>query len=223
MLYLIVFLFQILLLYLLSRKIANKVYGLFFNLTKSRRAANYLFALIFLPGTFLHEIAHFLTALFLLVPVGQIELMPEEKDEALKLGHVPIGKTDPVRRLLIGTAPLIFGVAIIFVSLSLAISKEVLTNPWVILGLSYLAFEVGNTMFSSKKDLEGAWMVLVILIFLLGVLYLLGIRIALSPESILANQFIEVVKKANFFLLVPLVIDSLFLFLFKNQAVIYTE
>ncbi len=213
MIYLLVFILQIVILYFLSRKVVNKVYGLFYRITKNKKWATYLFAILFLPGTFLHEAAHFLAALFLLVPVGQIELMPQEEGGHLKMGSVPIGKTDSLRRLIIGSAPLLLGISIIFASLGLAQSKNLTTNPGIILFLSWLTFEVGNTMFSSKKDLEGAWVFFVVLALTLLLLRFLGISISINVES-------EIIKKASIFLLVPIVIDSLILFLFRI-AVIY--
>ena len=42
-----------------------------------------MYALIFAPGTLIHEASHFLMALFILVPVGQLEIIPEIQDDKI--------------------------------------------------------------------------------------------------------------------------------------------
>lgn len=174
---------EILFLYLLSRRVTSKVFRLIRNY--------YLFALLFLPGTFVHEIAHFLVALFLFVPVGQPEFMPKKQEGGIKLGSVPIGKCDPIRRTLIGIAPIIFGLGILFVS-------TFYVHNLILLG--FIVFEIGNTMFSSKKDLEGIIPVIAVIILIGLALYIWGLRINFNVDQ-------ELIKKADLFLLVPIIID----------------
>src|SRR5258708_10781629 len=137
--------------------------------------------------------SHFLTALFLLVPVGQIELVPVIEENGVRMGSVPIGKTDIIRRTLIGVAPILFGLAIIFITISLPIS-------WFI--RVYIAFEIGNTMFSSERDLEGVIPFLVFLIIVYIILYFLGVRISFPINM-------ELFKTADIFLLIPIGVDLL--------------
>ena len=93
-LYLAFLLVEIIVIYLLSRSLTSKIFLLLYRSTKNKQKSALLFALIFLPGTFIHESAHFLAALFLLVPVWQMELVPQfdEKTQSLKLGSIPIGQ-----------------------------------------------------------------------------------------------------------------------------------
>ncbi|CAN5287326.1 hypothetical protein BH10PAT1_BH10PAT1_5910 [soil metagenome] len=186
MIFLIILVFEILFLYFLSRKVTSKIFYLVRN--------KYLFAVLFLPGTFIHEISHFLFALFLLVPVGTPEFLPVQIEGGIKMGSVPIGKTDPIRRTLIGIAPIIFGLIILFLSI------YYVHNVFL---LGFIVFEVGNTMFSSKKDLEGVIPVIVTLIIFIIVFYFLGLRI-----NLIVNE--ELFKKADLFLLVPIGIDLVF-------------
>ena len=199
---------ETLILYLLARRTTSKIFNLIFRLTKKHKLTTCLFALLFLPGTFVHEMSHFLFALFLLVPVGQIELMPEFQENGIKMGSVPIGKTDLVRRSLIGVAPIILGLAIILGSIFFIYQHLMLNSILALVIIGYLSFEVGNTMFSSKKDLEGIIPFLVILALFTVVLYLLGVRINLEINS-------QIFKLADLFLLVPIAIDCLVLLL-KN-------
>ena len=92
--FLIIIFFEIIVLFLLSKNVTKRVYLLFFHIFKSKKIAIYVYSVIFLPGTFVHELSHFLFALFLLVPVGEVDLVPTIEEGNVKLGSVAIGKTD---------------------------------------------------------------------------------------------------------------------------------
>ena len=167
-------------------------------------------AVLFLPGTIVHELSHFLAGLFLLVPVGEIEFIPEFDDGSIKLGSAEIGKTDPIRRFLIGVAPLIVGTILILLVVYLLSVKSIMgENIWLkrlIIGV--MVFELGNTMFLSKKDLEGAWKIYLFLALLVILLYISGL--SLSPETmgvISGSKIAIAFEKASVFMLVPLFID----------------
>src|SRR5258708_8371349 len=117
MLFFILLIFEIFILYLLKRAVSIKIFRFLLGITKNRNRAIYLFAILFLPGTFIHEISHFLTALFLLVPVGQIELLPVIEQDGVRMGSVPIGQSDIIRRTLIVIPPIIFVLLIILSSI----------------------------------------------------------------------------------------------------------
>ncbi len=191
--YLILLIIEVFILYLLMRRATSKIFNLIYRLIKNKNLTTYIFAIIFLPGTFIHEMSHFLVALFLLVPVGQIELMPKFEEREIKMGSVPVGKTDPIRRTLIGIAPIILGMIIIFVSTPLSIA-------WYF--HAYIAFEVGNSMFSSKKDLEGVLSVFIVLAIIFGILYYLGLRVNINIDP-------QIFKMADLYLLVPIGIDAI--------------
>lgn len=112
-----------------------------------------------------------------MVSVGEINLMPEIREEGVKLGHVGIQKTDPIRRAIIGFAPVFVGlgmlIGIIYFANSQFFEKGIYPF-WLIAVLFYLEVVIGNTMFSSRKDLEGTLGVVVVIVAILGALYLLG-------------------------------------------------
>jgi hypothetical protein len=206
-------LLELVVLYLVSRKVRQQIGGSLYRLTKSKKWSIYLFAIIFLPGIFIHEASHFLAALFLFVPVGQFELMPEFIDGKLKLGSVPVAKTDFIRRFIIGIAPVIAGLAILFIALNLlsihrCIDSFCLDGFWGYLVFGYLVFEVANTMFSSKKDLEGAWTFFLVLVLGFVIVWFFGIRIGLDPESLILQRAIDIAKSMSIFLLIPIIIDG---------------
>ncbi|OGM32325.1 hypothetical protein A3D01_04650 [Candidatus Woesebacteria bacterium RIFCSPHIGHO2_02_FULL_39_13] len=210
MFYLILFFIELISLFFLSRKLHRKLGTFLFSLTRSRKITIYVMAVLFLPGTIVHELSHFLAGLFLLVPVGEIEFIPEFDEEGVKLGSAEIGKTDPIRRFLIGVAPLIVGTVLILLVVYLLSVKSIMgENIWLkrlIIGV--MVFELGNTMFLSKKDLEGAWKIYLFLALLVILLYISGL--SLSPETmgvISGSKIAIAFEKASVFMLVPLFID----------------
>lgn len=219
MLYLLIIFLEIIILFLLSKVLPSFLTQIFYFLVRSRRVAIWLLSLIFLPGTLIHEMAHLLTAGVFLVPVGDISILPQIKEEGVKLGHVEIQKTDPIRRSLIGFAPVFVGLGMltgmIYFSSSQFFDKGIYPL-WLIAVLFYLEVVIGNTMFSSRKDLEGTLGVVVVLISILGALYLLGFE---SFFSFLKNNLIDshlgFYKNFAYFLVIPVIGDILVYILAK--------
>jgi hypothetical protein len=69
-----------------------------------------IFALIFFPGVFLHELSHFIAAKLLGVQTGKFSLIPQaQPDGKLRLGYVETASGGFIRDALIGAAPLVTG------------------------------------------------------------------------------------------------------------------
>lgn len=168
------FLIELGLLFFSSRKMIQLLSLVFFHTTKSEKWSIMFLALLFLPGVVIHEFAHYLMAKLLVVPVGQMEFMPHIHDNRLKLGSVSIAQTDPLRRFLIGVAPVLGGVGILYgislLSFSPMLAKFFLLKKVL---LVFVIFEVGNTMFSSRRDIEGSIFFIVIILGIFGILLLL--------------------------------------------------
>jgi hypothetical protein len=165
----------------------------------------------------IHELSHALAAGLLGVAVGEMEFMPRVDGEHVKLGSVQIAQTDPFRRFLIGAAPFIIGTFILLGILFYAAQNHFFDNIFIIILIGYLVFEIGNTMFSSRKDMEGALELFGTIIVILIVLFLLGLRLpAFNPNSILEQPLVqEVFKRGSLFLLLPLAIDAIVILLFR--------
>lgn len=201
---------ELLLLFLLSGLLTRQLSRLFHRLTKSRKMTVYLLSVFFLPGTLIHELSHFLMAVVLFVPTGKLSLMPElEADgRTLRMGSLEVGKTDPLRSVLIGVAPVLIGTLIIIGSLFLASQQHLFSAWWTYIVMGYILFEIGNTMFSSRKDLQGALELLLLVIILLPVLYFLGIKFPVfHPHLIFTPQLRLLLTQASIYLAIPLVID----------------
>ena len=170
----------------------------------------------------MHELAHMFMAGILLIPVGELSVVPEIEGDSVKLGSVQVGKSDPFRMTLVGVAPVILGVLCILGILYLIQGSSEFILWQVILGL-ILIFQIGNSMFSSKKDLEGViWFLLLIFILVL----IIFVSVYLLNSSWISN-FLEYLKSidysgiSNFFqkaignLFIPIALDLIIIFLTK--------
>ncbi len=152
---LIFFLVLFVALFFLSRILTTTLTLFFFRITKSNTFAVQLLAILFLPGVIVHELAHWFVASILFVQTGDIEFLPQVQGDTVKLGSVQIAKTDPVRRFIIGVAPIVFGL-LVLLGIFWLLTPSFSPLTWKTGIFLYAVFEIGNTMFSSKKDLEGA-------------------------------------------------------------------
>jgi hypothetical protein len=153
-----------------------------------------IFAMLFLPGVFLHELSHFVMAKILQVRTGKFSIFPKSlPDGRLQLGYVETARSDVVRDSLIGAAPLIVGTLFIAYVTVYHLQMRPLWDAfrngqldlfW--LGVRtlpqapdfylwfYLAFAVSSTMMPSESD-RHAWLELVISIAVLfGIALLVG-------------------------------------------------
>ena len=179
-------------LFLSSQALISRLYRLVKNI-------NLIFFLL-LPGIFLHEFSHILSAELLQVRTGALNLKPEFKDGHLTLGSAQIAQTDPFRLTLIGTAPFIAGVAVLWLLIKF--------NPggwWQIL-FWYLEFTVANTLFSSPSDLQSAGIPLVLVLILLGVFKLTNLNLPISLLPFLANSFSALASVFAYTLVINLVL-----------------
>ncbi len=219
MIYFLLFVLELGILFFISKKLINSLAKTFYRFRLSHKTVVHILAILFLPGTIIHELAHLLVAGVLLIPVGELSVLPEVEGEQVKLGSVQIGKVDPIRMSLVGVAPVIFGVGIILFILNFI---NFAVWPQAILGL-YLIFEIGNSMFSSKRDLEGViWFLAACFVVgggLLGVLYFLRPLLVVNlwvylntiNLSVLSNFF----KQASIYLFIPISLDLVVISLTK--------
>lgn len=217
MIFALLFLAELFILFLLSKTLTNLLFEFFYKTTRNKKLSIYLMSVLFLPGTLIHEISHAIMAACIFVPVGKMELWPRLIGNNLKLGSVEVGKTDPFRRILIGTAPFIFGTALLIGIFFFASQENLFNHNLSVIVISYLVFEIGNTMFSSRKDMEGALEIILAFILLSIIFYLIGFRLpALSPDIIFSNPVInEALQKASIYLLFPVGIDFILISILK--------
>jgi len=227
----------------LRRWIEAHVQGVAYLITKDAAVALWVFFLVFLPGTLVHELSHWLTAKLLGVRTGRIVIWPQAKrDGTVWLGAIQIARTDPVRSSLIGLAPLISGsllVALIGAHLQLdTVGDALASGHWELVwealvrsvSLSdfwlwtYLLFAIANRMLPSPADREPWKPVLIFFTLLAVVIVSAGWTPSISPE--VGNTILDVVGFLLYAFTLTVAINVvvvLFLTLVESIAVIVRQ
>lgn len=185
-----IFASELILLFILSQSLTKALSAWFYHIFKHHNIVIHLLSVLFLPGVILHELSHLLMASMLFVPTGEIEFLPEIRGDEVKMGSVSIAQTDPFRRFLIGVAPLLGGLGILFL-LFLFFLPTLTFVSWQAVVLLYAVFEISNTMFSSRKDMEGALGLLVFLAVIIGILVAVHVDILGIFSSWIAIPLVE--------------------------------
>lgn len=165
-------------------------------------------AVIFFPGTVIHEMSHAMTAGILHVPVGHMEFLPKIHGDRLRLGSVQVGESDFIRRFFIGTAPFFVGCFLLLLILWNVVEFNLLHNIPLLLISIYGVFVISNTMFSSKKDMEGAIGFFLFIVMLISGLYFLGVPFLEAGRAVFQNSYVSAIfVLGSQFLLVPIILD----------------
>ncbi|MBA4379092.1 MAG: hypothetical protein C0393_00105 [Anaerolinea sp.] len=185
------------LLVLLQRWLHREIQAFFLILTRHPEVTSVIFALIFLPGVFLHELSHYVMARLLGVRTGRFSIIPRPMPGGqLRLGYVETARGGIVKDALIGAAPLVSGC--VFVAFA-AIYRMEMPTLWELLrngqfelfwmGVSflpkihdfwlwfYLTFVISSTMMPSSSD-RHAWLPLGLVI---GILFGLTVLAGAGP------------------------------------------
>lgn len=193
----VVLAFELLLLFFLSRWLSGSLFLLFHLLTRSRTVSITITTLLLFPGTVIHELSHLFTAEILQVRTGKLSLFPIlHDDEYIEAGSVQVAKTDPLRRTVIGIAPLIVGSIVVtllshqLTSMSPNLFQQTTTAAQYILFfiLGYLLFAAANNMFPSKEDMQGVPAVFIVFGLLCAASYIVGVRVTVSGKAL---EFIQ--------------------------------
>lgn len=197
-LYILILIAELIVLWLLSRKLSQNLFTAIFLLTTSRPVAISVLSILFFPGTVIHELAHLFTAEILGVRTSGLTLVPEGIEEKnVRTGSVSIAQSDPVRRAIIGIAPIFVGLGIlgilsyflpgIWEQVAIDANNNILFSQvsiYYVLFTLYSLFAVSNTMFSSPEDLDGFWPVVGVMTLLSMAAYIAGIRINLTEPTL---------------------------------------
>jgi hypothetical protein len=173
----------------LKRWIVAHIRGVGMLLSGSSAVATWFYFFLFLPGIFLHELSHWLTATILLVPVSRFAVWPRSKRGGdVQLGAVEIKAVDPLRQSLIGLAPLLGGSLVVWLiarllkldELGFALTSgnvEIVFNAiqaslstadfWLWL---YLLFAISNAMLPSPSDRQ-SWKPVLTFLALIVILF----------------------------------------------------
>lgn len=197
---------ELILLYILSRRLIQGIYRLLYIIIRSRTASIWIVTIIFFPGTVVHELAHLFVAEILGVHTGKLTLVPEGiegppfakasgGETEIKAGGVMISETDPFRRTLIGLAPVYVGIAVLA---TLAYFLQQFNSITLLtIGIFYIMFAVSNSMFSSKEDMKGVIPFAITVALFTGAAYIAGIRVGLTGELLAGmNRVVETLVRS---------------------------
>lgn len=153
----------------------------------------WLWSLIFLPGTIIHEMSHLFAAAVTGTRIGKVEIFPElprggigaqfdQPKKSIHLGYVQTQELGLFRGFLVGTAPLFIGLGLlVWISSTLKVSGFRFQVPDLL--KLYLFFTMANSLFPSWVDIKHA-LPLIILGAIAGIsLYFSGVNMALTPDS----------------------------------------
>ncbi|OGK18856.1 hypothetical protein A3D80_03145 [Candidatus Roizmanbacteria bacterium RIFCSPHIGHO2_02_FULL_40_13b] len=159
---------------IVSQKTTNNLFSVLYKITRSERISIFIAAFIFLPGTFIHEACHLISALLLFLPVKKFSIIPSVTSTpngySIKLGTVTYGKRDPISGILVGIAPVLGG--IIFFAYLSTVFKYVQGNLLLTIFVAYLSFVVASTMLSSKQDIvDSVYIIPLLIILFVSALY----------------------------------------------------
>jgi hypothetical protein len=229
MIFVILFFIELILLFLISRRLSETLFVFVFIITGSSSFALSAVTIMFFPGTVIHELSHLFTAEILGVKTGKLNLVPETiSNKKLKngpmdvtTGSVAIAQSDPFRRALIGLSPLTSGVIILTVlayflpgwfqiSLNDINHGEYLALPVIrFLLTTYLMFTIYNSMYASKADMKGLLPLAITFIIFIIAAYYAGLRFI--PPKVISNSLVQIFTAMDKSLALMLAINLLLL------------
>lgn len=198
-----ILLFELVLLFFTTRTFITQIYTFLFHITKNHFFASSCIAVLYFPGTVLHELAHYIVALILFLPIQSMELFPHIEEGYIKLGSVTYEKKDVLRGFLVGIAPLFVGLGSLFAIFYTGYAAH--PNIWIFLITWYLIFTISSTMFSSSQDLVDMIFAIPLIIMIALVIYILQIDSTII--SVLSSfSLIKYLKNLIVYLSIPIIL-----------------
>lgn len=204
--YFFLFAGQLVILFFISRNVTNHLFHFLCIFTQNDRLIFFLVALLYLPGTIIHEISHFFMALILFLRVRDVSIFPAVEKNSLKLGSVTYEKKDFIRGFLVGIAPLGGGIAVFYLISFFHFfpSSSLFLNVLYI----YNIFALSSTMFSSKQDMVDCIYIIPLFIMIAGLIYIFNINIGhIIVKTLLSDHVIAFMKTINTYLLLSFIIN----------------
>ena len=225
--------FALLLLAWLSGQLSIRTQLVIYHLTGSLDLATVAIFLLLLPGVFVHELSHWVTAKVLGLHPSRFRVWPKRHKHGLGLGSVHVRSGGAWRDSAVGMAPLIAGSILLAVVGSYVFAADLLLSQLEqgrlidVLGAffdalarpdglvwAYALFVIGNSMMPSRSDRQPLRPLLLYLAFAALIYFVVGLPI--DPLTALLGwlvPMIEVLVGALIFviLLDAVVVSVLFL------------
>jgi len=180
---------SLVILLLTKKKMTADLSRLIHHFGGTQHTAIITWSIIFLPGTLIHEISHFLIAALTGARTGKIEIFPEyledsnEKSTHVALGSVQTQKLNPIRGFLVGIAPFIFGMALLIWLAALLQTAYSEGNTWLVVLEGYLFFTIANSFFPSWTDIKQTLPFVIISLVVALLAWYFGFQVTLSSNS----------------------------------------
>lgn len=211
---LLIFFGQIFLLYFISRLVINDLFHVLRLFIRKERIVFTIVTLLFLPGTIIHELSHFIVAISLMLRVREVSIFPKFEENYIRLGSVVYEKKDYIRGILVGIAPIFAGLFFFWFigHFNLFNYGGTLLKAVFV----YLVFVVSSTMFSSKQDLVDLVFIIPFIILIVGVIYIFNINLELIfKNQYLLNGILSFVGAVNRYLLFTILANIGFITIFR--------
>ncbi len=215
---LLIFALQTATLFFLTQQSLKNLYFFLIAIFKNNRVVYILLSLIYFPGTALHELAHFLTALILGLKVRSLNVFAQFEENKIHLGEVKFEKKDFLRSILVGVAPFFFALGFFYLLANFKLFPSGSFYQNLIFG--YLVFAVSSTMFSSKEDLKDIIYVIPLFVFVAFVVYVFQIGLTVRSQNLL-DASLDIVQTINQYLLVAILVNIGFIIVPRLAMIIF--
>lgn len=155
----------------------------------SRNTLIVFWSILFLAGTVIHELSHFLFAILTGARTGKIEIFPrfleedwenEERGTNVTLGYVQTQKLNIFQGFFVGLAPFFIGL-VLLVWLSSLMQVSFQNQTYYLLAFqSYLFFTISNSFFPSVSDLKHVFPIVGITLVTLVILFFIGFKFLIT-------------------------------------------
>ena len=192
MLSIILVIISLIFLYLSKAKLSTEFSHLIHRFGGNRNSLIIFWSTIFLPGTVIHEMSHFLFAILTGARTGNIEIFPrfleedcekEEKDSGVILGSVQTQKLNLFQGFMVGTAPFIVGITLLIWLASMIQASYESSAIYMLLFQGYLFFTISNSFFPSWTDIKQVLPLTVVVLIVIILSWIIGLKVVLSPNS----------------------------------------
>jgi hypothetical protein len=123
-------------------------------------------------------------------------VFPKWDENEIKLGEVLFIKKDFLRAILVGIAPVFFGIGILFSLFYFHVYPA--NNIGLNILYAYLIFSISANMFSSKQDLKDLSLIIPVILLLIIIFYVFNIKININSLNAIMNN----INRYIFFVLV---------------------
>lgn len=185
-------LLELFLLYFSYRKMTRELSHLIHRLGGNQNVLIWIWSVVFLPGTIIHEISHFLAAAATGARTGKIEIFPEFIEDILDeekeknhvaLGYVQVARLNPIQGFVVGVAPFISGLALLIWLAPMMIGNYHAGNTLSLILQTYLFFIIANSFFPSWSDIKQTIPFVVFAIILVILAWFFGFQLVIGTSS----------------------------------------